>query len=291
MSTTIYWPAGGKLRARITKDGQLVCIFTHPPTDEQGHAMAGALDADQSAADDATDRENSLRSQLNTEAANHVETLAQLNTLTQLNIKMNKAISIAQRALASANFLIYKHVPDHNWSAYIKRDIDAIKSILAGGDHIEEPLALVELDRAVTGMLKWTAQGALESARWPDGTKFYVAPPSPVELTVWDGAMPESNGKSNFTAILMRKGAPFLDGIMGGITIDRSEYPDRVRYEADRVRFLIGELPDEPDILAYDTDKHSGYTKYCECPPGTDRCITQGGHFPACTACHRRLKP
>lgn len=30
---------------------------------------------------------------------------------------------------------------------------------------------------------------------------------------------------------------------------------------------------------------------YCECPPGTDRCITQGGHFPACTACKRRLKP
>lgn len=30
--------------------------------------------------------------------------------------------------------------------------------------------------------------------------------------------------------------------------------------------------------------------KYCECPPGTDRCITQGGHFPACTACKRRIK-
>lgn len=29
--------------------------------------------------------------------------------------------------------------------------------------------------------------------------------------------------------------------------------------------------------------------KVCECPPGTDRAITQGGHFPACTACKRRL--
>lgn len=27
----------------------------------------------------------------------------------------------------------------------------------------------------------------------------------------------------------------------------------------------------------------------CECPPGT-RNITEGGHFPACTACKRRLK-
>lgn len=30
--------------------------------------------------------------------------------------------------------------------------------------------------------------------------------------------------------------------------------------------------------------------KICECPAGTDRCITQGGHFPACTACGRRLR-
>ncbi|MCZ9611517.1 hypothetical protein K9J44_26085 [Enterobacter hormaechei] len=46
-----------------------------------------------------------------------------------------------------------------------------------------------------------------------------------------------------------------------GITIDRSEYPERVRYEADRMRHLIGELTDEPDILAYDADAHSGYAE------------------------------
>jgi hypothetical protein len=79
------------------------------------------------------------------------------------------------------------------------------------------------------------------------------------ELTVWYGPMPESNGKSNFTAILMRKGASLFDGLTGGITIARSEYPDRVRYEADRVRYLIGELKEEPDILDYDAEKHSGY--------------------------------
>jgi hypothetical protein len=72
-------------------------------------------------------------------------------------------------------------------------------------------------------------------------------------LAVWYGAMPESNGKSNWTAILYRKS----DGPFGGahVTIDRSEYPDRVRYEADRVRFLIGELEKEPFILDYDADK------------------------------------
>lgn len=88
------------------------------------------------------------------------------------------------------------------------------------------------------------------SARFPE-------PPATPQaaLTVWYGQMPETNGKSNFTAILMRKGGDIVDGI----TIDQSEYPDRVRYEADRVRYLIGELKERPDILAYDADKHSGY--------------------------------
>lgn len=81
------------------------------------------------------------------------------------------------------------------------------------------------------------------------------------ELAVWYGSMPESNGKSNWTAILYRKD----DGIGGGvnITIDRSEYPDRVRYEADRVRFLIGEIDKEPWILDYDADK-------CDAPKASE---------------------
>jgi hypothetical protein len=73
------------------------------------------------------------------------------------------------------------------------------------------------------------------------------------KLSVWYGPMPESNGKTNWTAIL-HKG-----DIASGMTIDKSEYPDRVRYEADRVRWLIGELDKEPFILDYDADKHSGY--------------------------------
>lgn len=80
------------------------------------------------------------------------------------------------------------------------------------------------------------------------------------ELTVWLGEMPESNGKTNYTAILRRTGGDNLLGsLSSGITIARSEYPDRVRYEADRMRYLIGELIHEPFILDYDSDKHSGY--------------------------------
>lgn len=86
------------------------------------------------------------------------------------------------------------------------------------------------------------------------------------ELTVWEGQMPESNGKSNFTAVLMRKGAGLFDGIAGGMTIARSEYPDRVRYEADCVRWLIGELDEQPCIIDYDADKHSGYVAQQSAP-------------------------
>jgi hypothetical protein len=80
------------------------------------------------------------------------------------------------------------------------------------------------------------------------------AAPAQAALAVWYGPMPESNGKTNWTAIL-HKG-----DIASGMTIARSEYPDRVRYEADHVRWLIGELAVEPWILDYDADKHSGYT-------------------------------
>lgn len=86
------------------------------------------------------------------------------------------------------------------------------------------------------------------------------------ELTVWEGSMPESNGKSNFTAVLMRKGADLFDGVAGGMTIASSEYPDRVRYEADCVRWLIGELDKEPCITDYYADKHSGYVDQQSAP-------------------------
>lgn len=91
--------------------------------------------------------------------------------------------------------------------------------------------------------------------------KIKAEQPAPVALTVWYGSMPESNGKTNWTAILYRKGDgefPLRD-ISHGITIDRSEYRDRVRYEADRMRYLIGELTEEPDILDYDDKLHSDY--------------------------------
>jgi hypothetical protein len=92
-------------------------------------------------------------------------------------------------------------------------------------------------------------------SRLPYGTKLYAH--KGIELSVWYGKLPESNGKSNWTAILHRKGeSPVFGDYM---TIDCSEYPDRVRYEADRMRYLIGEIVEEPFILDYDANLHSGY--------------------------------
>jgi len=101
-----------------------------------------------------------------------------------------------------------------------------------------------------------------DAEKVPVNSEVYVKPvqlsTEQPKLAVWYGPMPESNGKSNWTAILHRADEPL--GYDGHI-IDRSEYPDRVRYEADLVRYLIGELEEMPGILAYDADKHSDYVE------------------------------
>lgn len=82
-------------------------------------------------------------------------------------------------------------------------------------------------------------------------TRAEAAPqPGRPTMAVWFGEMPESNWKMNWTAILYRRDGSLMDGV----TIYRSEYKDRVRYEADRLRWLIGELEHKPNILAYDAE-------------------------------------
>lgn len=68
-------------------------------------------------------------------------------------------------------------------------------------------------------------------------------------VTVRYGKMPESCGRNNWTARLVGNGEDF--------TLDRSEYPHRVRYAADCVRHIIGELPKRPSILDYDADERT----------------------------------
>lgn len=114
--------------------------------------------------------------------------------------------------------------------------------------------------RRVVEKIEWYAQhgGAVAEKldAWPRAD---VRASHAPQLAVSFGPMPESNGKSNFTARLIRKGSSRLSGFEDGITIACSEYPDQVRYKADCLRYLIGELAQKPSILDYDGDKHSGY--------------------------------
>lgn len=74
-------------------------------------------------------------------------------------------------------------------------------------------------------------------------------------LTVKILSFPETNGKRNWTVLLTRE-EPWdgLAGNCGGITISRGEFWNRVAYDAERTRFLIGERDTEPSIIDYSED-------------------------------------
>lgn len=88
--------------------------------------------------------------------------------------------------------------------------------------------------------------------RLPNSSALALPEGSRKPVTVWFGAMPESNGNSNWTALLLSAGKLDFDAFTSAITLERSEFKDRVRYVADRVRFLLGEIDVEPDLLDYD---------------------------------------
>lgn len=110
--------------------------------------------------------------------------------------------------------------------------LDALKGLMALPDHRVDLRDEAKAAKAAIAR----AEASLEPGRQT--------------MVVWFGEMPESNGKMNWTTILYRRDG----GLMDGVTIYRSEYKDRVRYEADRLRWLIGELEHRPNILAYDAE-------------------------------------
>jgi hypothetical protein len=75
------------------------------------------------------------------------------------------------------------------------------------------------------------------------------------KLTVTLQSFPESNGKRNWTAMIVR--TEKWGGLIancGGITVARGEFWNRVAYEAERAKLLIGERETEPCILDYGDD-------------------------------------
>lgn len=77
-------------------------------------------------------------------------------------------------------------------------------------------------------------------------------------LTVRLTSFPESNGKRNWTALLVRADAwGGLVGNCGGVSLARGELWNRVAYHAECARLLIGERDTEPHILDYGDDIHT----------------------------------
>jgi hypothetical protein len=75
------------------------------------------------------------------------------------------------------------------------------------------------------------------------------------QLTVRFTSFPESNGKRNWTALLVRAEAwDGLAGNCGGILIHRSELWNRVAYEAECAKYLIGERDTQPCVMDYGDD-------------------------------------
>lgn len=75
------------------------------------------------------------------------------------------------------------------------------------------------------------------------------------ELVVIVESYPESNGNRNWTATLRPVNKwDGLIGSLGGITIARGECWNRVAYEAERARFMLGSRDTEPFILDYGDD-------------------------------------
>lgn len=66
---------------------------------------------------------------------------------------------------------------------------------------------------------------------------------------------PESNGKRNWTAMILRE-EPWegLIGTGGGVVIDHGEYWNRVAYAAERAKYLLALRDTEPWILDYEID-------------------------------------
>lgn len=117
------------------------------------------------------------------------------------------------------------------------------KGCFLATDTIKQIVFAVKPEAQPTPGEQVTTTGAHAAATGADGV---TTGATGSQLKVWFGPMPESNGKSNWTAILYR------GDITRGFTLARSEFKDRVRYSGDRVRYLLGELTEQPNILDYD---------------------------------------
>lgn len=141
--------------------------------------------------------------------------------------------------------------------------------------------------------------------------------------TLWDMYQSEKDNRERFQALL---NTPEVEDFLQGVKVEAPHQVERWtathddgKYASDwfwLVGFLAGKILHNLAIGEIDKARHHCITTAaalynwhaaitgkssamrpgianpdtCQCQPGTDRTITQGGHVPACTACHKRLK-
>lgn len=119
----------------------------------------------------------------------------------------------------------------------------------AGYAHVHAALPRAIVHNGIPTWHGWALREAFVA-----GAEWQIARAQP-KLKVVIMKFPESNGKTNWTALLMREES--FDGLIGncgGISLARGELWNRVAYEAECTKYLIGLRDTEPFILDYGDD-------------------------------------
>lgn len=136
----------------------------------------------------------------------------------------------------------------------------AVIAKLCAGVEMPEPISYVsfnkqgDISRVIKRKDSWTNTPVFTVEQLQIAAQPAQIPAQP-RLKVRLTAFPESNGKRNWTALLVREEKwDGLVGNCGGVSLARGELWNRVAWEAECARYLIGERDTEPFILDYGDD-------------------------------------
>ena len=161
-------------------------------------------------------------------------------------LRLSRALDLARSSNAAALDLVEDYRDAESKTNKVVRNDPisalAIRYLVQNGAVTQEAA-----DSAFTA----ACEAAEEAAERLNQTLPWVKRNVSSKLTVWFDAMPESNGKRNWTVMV----CPLVNGLpdqVDGYTIMRSEYHGRSQYTADYFRWLLGETQHRPCPTEYD---------------------------------------
>lgn len=195
----------------------------------------------------------------------NTELIAQLRTTTQKLRRTPQPIStVAPMLTQAADALESAQAEVARKEQYGKEWMEKYLDSRAELDAALARLAELEKQEPCAVFLGWNDDGSAKLDAACEGPEslgenncLYLAPgasPQP-RLKVRLTTFPESNGKRNWTALLVREEKwDGLVGNCGGVSLARGELWNRVAWEAECARYLIGKRDTEPFILDYGDD-------------------------------------